>query len=98
MLTAVGKSDLFRNMGGLEQALNLATKLGELSAAGAKEAADKATEIQEKILDTFKEVLDSDVGKAAVAEFMAPGSGAAMLGAKKNGGGAKTDTAPEKAT
>ena len=98
VLTAVGKSDLFRNMGGLEQALNLATKLGELSAAGAKEAADKATEIQEKILDTFKEVLDSDVGKAAVAEFMAPGSGAAMLGAKKNGGGAKTDTAPEKAT
>jgi len=85
LLAAVGKGDTFRDMGGLKEALSLATELGKLSAAGAKDAADQARKIQEKILDTFKEVLNSDVGKAAVAEYMAPGSGAAMLGGKKDG-------------
>ena len=80
LVTAVGKGDMFRDMGGLQQALILAGKLGKLSAAGAKEAAEEAGKLQAKILDTFKDVLNSDIGKAAVAEAMVPGSGAAMLG------------------
>jgi hypothetical protein len=71
-------------MGGLTQALTLAAKLGELSQGSAKDAAEQARKIQEKILDTFKDVLNSDVGKAAVAEYMAPGAGSAML--RKGGG------------
>ena len=43
------------------------------------EAGKRAQEIHSKLLDTFVDVLNSDVGKAAVSEFMLPGSGAALM-------------------
>jgi hypothetical protein len=79
ILGQIGKGEMFRNMGGLEQAIALAKETATLSAAGATKAGDRAVEMQKKILDTFVEVLNSDVGKAAVAEFMLPGAGPALL-------------------
>ena len=93
VLGQVSKGDMFRDMGGLAQAVTLADKLAALSAEGATKAGDRAVELQKKMLDTFEKVLDSEAGKAAVAEFMLPGSGAALLGAKSGGG----KSAPEKA-
>lgn len=81
MLSQVGKGDMFRDMGGLAQAVSLADKLAALRAEGATKAGERATELQAKVLDTFKEVIASEVGKAAVAEFMLPGSGATVLSA-----------------
>jgi hypothetical protein len=83
MLGQVGRGDMFRDMGGLAQAVNLADKLGALSAEGATKAGERATQLQAKVLDTFEKVLDGPVGQAAVAEFMLPGSGAALLQGKK---------------
>jgi len=83
VLGQVGKGDMFRDMGGLAQAVTLADKLAGLSAEGATKAGDRAVQLQTKVLDTFEKVIESDVGKAAVAEFMLPGAGAAMLGAKE---------------
>jgi len=82
VLGQVGKGDMFRDMGGLAQAVSLADKLAALSAEGATKAGDRAVQLQSKVLDTFSKVLDSKVGQAAVAEFMLPGSGAALLGAQ----------------
>jgi hypothetical protein len=93
-LGQVGKGDMFRDMGGLAQAVSLADKLAALSAEGATKAGDRAVQLQSKVLDTFSKVLDSKVGQAAVAEFMLPGSGAALLGAQDNQ--SKSDTNPKK--
>lgn len=81
VLGQVGKGDMFRDMGGLAQAVTLADKLAGLSAEGATKAGDRAVQLQSKILDTFEKVIESDVGQAAVAEFMLPGAGPAVLGA-----------------
>ena len=85
-------------MSGRAEGAGLATKLADIARAGATEAGTRATEVhkqfvdlQGKILDTFTKVLDSDVGKAAAAEFMLPGAGAVVLGATKPKG---TDAAP----
>lgn len=86
MLAALSNGDTFRDMGGLAQAVTLADKVAAISGAGAQDAGQRAAEIHGKILDTFVEVLNSDVGKAAVAEFMLPGSGAALLGAGGSNG------------
>lgn len=82
VLGQVGKGDMFRDMGGLAQAVTLAEKLAGLSAEGATKAGDRAVQLQSKVLDTFEKVIESDVGQAAVAEFMLPGAGPALLGAK----------------
>lgn len=91
LLGAVTKGDTFRNMGGLEQALALSEKLAAESSAGATRAGDRAAEMQAKMLDTMREtllgVLNSDVGKAALAEFVFPGGGAAMMGLGGGGNG-----------
>ena len=87
VLGQLGKGDMFRNMSGLAEAVTLADRLAAVSGQGAAEAGKRSVELHSKILDTFVEVLNSDVGKAAVAEFMLPGAGAALLGA--NGGGGK---------
>ena len=79
ILAQVGRGDMFRDMGGLAQASSLAEKMASLSAAGATAAGDRVEKLQEKVLDTFEKLMDGDVGKAAVAEFMLPGSGASML-------------------
>jgi hypothetical protein len=79
ILGQVGKGDMFRNMSGLDQALQLAGKLADISERGASRAGDRAAELQEKMLDTFIQVLESGVGEAAVAEMMLPGSGAMVL-------------------
>ncbi len=84
----VGKGDMFRNMGGLAEAATLAEKVSALSSKGASDAGQRAVDLQGKLLDTFVKVLDSDVGKAAVSEFMLPGSGALLL---KGDSGAKAD-------
>ena len=76
-------------MGGLSEAVGLADKLAALSGSGATEAGKRAQEIHAKLLDTFVDVLNSDVGKAAVSKFMLPGSGAAFLSA--GGGGRRTE-------
>lgn len=92
VLGQVGKGDMFRDMGGLAQAVTLAEKLAGLSAEGATKAGDRAVQLQSKVLDTFEKVIESDVGQAAVAEFMLPGAGPALLGAKE-----KKGQPPEKA-
>jgi len=79
VLGQVGKGDMFRDMGGLAQAVSLADKLAALSAEGAAKAGDRAAQVLTKVLDTFDKVIESDAGKAAVAEFMLPGAGAALL-------------------
>ena len=84
ILDKVSKGDTFRDMGGLAQAISLADKLAAISGEGATGAGERAVQLQSKMLDTFVDVLNSDVGKAAVAEFMLPGSGAVLLG---NGSG-----------
>jgi hypothetical protein len=81
VLGQAGKSDTFRDMGGLAQAVTLAEKLASLSSEGATKAGENAVKLQAKVLETFEKVIDSDVGKAAVAEFMLPGSGATLLSA-----------------
>jgi len=81
VLGQVGKGDMFRDMGGLAQAVTLADKLAGLSAEGATKAGDRAVQLQSKVLDTFEKVIESDVGQAAVAEFILPGSGSVLLGA-----------------
>lgn len=101
ILGQIGKGDMFRDMGGLAQAVSLAEKLGSLSSEAATKAGDRAVELQKKVLDTFEKVIESEVGQAAVAEFMLPGSGATLLGAKKGDGTSapKTDkpaAAPKK--
>jgi hypothetical protein len=80
-LGQVGKGDMFRDMGGLAQAVSLADKLASLSAEGATKAGDRAVQLQSKVLDTFEKVIESDVGQAAVAEFILPGAGPTLLGA-----------------
>lgn len=75
----IGKGDMFRDMGGLAEAATLADKVSALSSKGASDAGQRAVDLQGKLLDTFVKVLDSDVGKAAVSEFMLPGSGALLL-------------------
>jgi hypothetical protein len=79
IIDAVTKGDMFRNMGGLDKALVLAEKVAALSEKGATRAGDRNAEMQAKFLDTFVAVLDSDIGKAAVAEFMLPGAGPVLL-------------------
>ena len=93
MLAALGNGSMFRDMGGLAQAVTLADKVAAITGSGAQDAAARAAEIHGKILDTFVDVLNSDVGKAAVAEFMLPGAGAAVLGA--GGGGQSRDKEAE---
>jgi len=88
-----GKGDIFRNMGGLEKAVELAGKLGELSEKGASEAGQRAVDLQKKVLDVFEKVIDSDAGQSALADAIAPGSGAALKGLKDAKGKA---TAPGK--
>jgi hypothetical protein len=85
ILGQLGKGDMFRDMGGLAQAAGLAEKLASLSSEGATKAGDRAVQLQSKVLDTFEKVIESDVGEAAVAEFMLPGSGAALLSGRENG-------------
>lgn len=85
-----GKADIFRNMGGLEKAVELAAKLGELSEKGAGEAGQRAVDLQKKVLDVFEKVITSDAGQSALADAIAPGSGAALKGIK----GAKNENAP----
>ena len=75
---------MFRNMGGLAEAVGLAEKLAS-SGEGATAAGNRAVDLQKKMLDTIVEVLNSDVSKAAVAEFMLPGAGSALLGARTSG-------------
>lgn len=89
ILGAIQNGDTFRDMGGLAQAVTLADKVAAITGAGAQDAAARAAEIHAKILDTFVEVLNSDVGKAAVAEFMLPGAGPAVLQATGGGPSAK---------
>jgi hypothetical protein len=84
ILQQAGNGGMFRNMGGLSEAVGLAEKLGALSSSGASDAGKRAQQIQAKLLDTFVDVLNSDVGKAAVSEFMLPGSGAAVLAAENH--------------
>jgi hypothetical protein len=79
VLGEVGKGDMFRDMGGLAQAVSLADKVAAISGEGATKAGERTVKLHEKMLDTFVEVLNSDVGKAAVSEFMLPGSGALLL-------------------
>ncbi len=85
VLGQVGKGDMFRNMGGLAEAVGLAEKLSAISGEGATAAGNRAVDLQKKMLDTIVEVLNSDVSKAAVAEFMLPGAGSALLGGGKGG-------------
>jgi hypothetical protein len=87
----ISNGGMFRNMGGPSEAVGLAEKLASLSGSGASEAGKRAQEIHSKLLDTFVDVLNSDVGKAAVSEFMLPGSGAAFLSA---GGGRRRRELP----
>jgi hypothetical protein len=92
ILSGVTKGDSFRNMGGLEQTLALAKKSATLAQEGAGEAGDQNVKLQAKFLDTFVEVFNSDIGKAAVAEAMLPGAGAMLLtGGMKPPGGAKNE-------
>jgi hypothetical protein len=79
IVSGVTKGDTFRNMGGLDHAIELAGKVAALAEKGATRAGDRNAEMQAKFLDTFVQVLNSDVGKAAVAEFMLPGAGPAVL-------------------
>lgn len=81
VLGQVGKGDMFRDMGGLAQAVTLADKLADLSAEGATKAGERTVQLLSKVLDTFEKVIESDVGQAAVAEFILPGAGHALLGA-----------------
>ena len=69
-IAAAVKGDSFRDMGGLKEAVSLATELGKLSAAGAKDAAEQATKIQLKLLETFKEVISSEAGQASLKKMM----------------------------
>jgi hypothetical protein len=46
------------------------------------------------MLKTFVDVLNSDVGKAAVAEFMLPGAGPLLLKNSKEEGGDGKDVKP----
>lgn len=75
----VTKGDMFRDMGGLEKALVLAEKVAGMSEKGATRAGDRAAEMQAKMLDTFLEVLNSDIGQAAAAEIILPGAGPVLL-------------------
>lgn len=89
-----GNGNMFRDMGGLAQAVSLADKLAALSEQGATKAGDRAVQLQTKMLDAFEKVIESEAGQAAVAEFMLPGAGATVLGAK--GGGKKANDAQPK--
>ncbi len=91
ILAQAGNGAMFRDMGGLAQAVTLADKLAALSASSADKANENAVKLQSKVLDTFKDVIESDVGKAAVAEFMLPGSGTVLLGAKEGKSKAKSE-------
>jgi hypothetical protein len=77
LLTQLGKGDMFRNMGALEQASRLAEKLADLSAEEATKAGDRAVQLQTKVLDAFEKVITSDVVKSALADAIVPGSGEA---------------------
>lgn len=79
ILSQVGKGDMFRDMGGLAQAVSLADKMATLSNQGATDAGNRAVQLQTKVLDAFEKIIESDAGQAAVAEFMMPGSGRALL-------------------
>ena len=59
-------------MGSLSEAVGLADKLVSLSGSGATEAGLRAQEIHSKLLDTFVDVLNSDVGKAASPSSCCP--------------------------
>jgi hypothetical protein len=83
ILAQAGNGAMFRDMGGLEKAIGLAGNLATLSTQGAKEAQEKAVELQSKVLDTFKEVLTSDAAQAIVSEYMVPGAGNLVAAVKK---------------
>ncbi|MCB6179260.1 hypothetical protein LHP98_14130 [Rhodobacter sp. Har01] len=90
------RGDSFRDMGGLSEMMKLADKVAGLSSDGAKHAADKALDVQKSVQETFLKMLDSDVGKALVAEYMIPGAGSSILGAKPPGAGKKDALEPQK--
>jgi 4-diphosphocytidyl-2C-methyl-D-erythritol kinase len=88
---------MFRDMGGLSQAVSLADKLAVLSEQGATKAGERATDLQKAVLKTFEDVIKDDtIGKAVVSEFMLPGSGASVLqGAQSKKSKEKTGVAPD---
>ena len=51
ILAQAGKSDMFRDMGGLAQAVSLADKLAAISGEGATEAGERAVQLQSKMLE-----------------------------------------------
>ncbi|WP_417069664.1 hypothetical protein [Niveibacterium terrae] len=95
LLTQLGKGDMFRNMGGLEQAAKLAEKLADLSAEEANKAGDRAVQLQTKVLDAFEKVITSDAVKSALADAIVPGSGEAAKAIGK-GKAATTEAAGKK--
>ena len=92
----IGKGDMFRDMGGLAQAVTLADKLAVLSEQGATNAGKNATELQKMVLDKFTDVIKSQVGQAVVADYMLPGSGAALLKAQDKKSPEKEEGAQDK--
>jgi hypothetical protein len=85
----IDKIGEFRDMSGKEEAAMLVSRLAKISGKGATAAGDRAVQLHSKMLDTFVEVLNSDVFKAAAAEALLPGAGPALLqasgGASKKG-------------
>lgn len=79
----------FRDMSGKEEAAMLVSRLAKISGKGATAAGNRAVGLHSKMLDTFVEVLNSDVFKAVAAEALAPGVGPALLQASGGGGSKK---------
>lgn len=101
VLGQAGNGNMFRDMGGLAQAVSLADKLAALSTQGATKAGDRAVQLQTKVLEAFEKVMETEAGQAAVAEFMLPGAGSALLGSKggsKKPGEAAAEKKPSEAT
>ena len=88
ILSKVGE---FRDMSGLSETGANLRGLAKMASKGATAAGDRAVQLHSKMLDTFVEVLNSDVFKAAAAECLAPGAGPALLQA--TGGGSKKKAA-----
>ncbi|HEY2712729.1 MAG TPA: hypothetical protein VGI60_09470 [Chthoniobacterales bacterium] len=83
IIEGVGKGDMFRDMGGLSQMMSLQEKLATISGEGATAAGERSVQLQIKVLETveklFSDAANSQIAQAAVAEFLLPGAGAAML-------------------
>lgn len=97
ILGAVQQGNIFRNMSGLEQTVELAKQTSGAASKGASEAAKTALEAQKAYADAMVKLANSDVGKAAVQLAMTAtpqGKAATVLGGLLNAAKGSGDPEP----